>query len=239
VLVDRDTLARSMRCFFYVMPPHYVMPPQPSIFYTDNDPQSANSAPMKSHFYAYISKIRWLQRWGLKRNAVTENVMEHSWEVAAISHALALIKNRQFGGKLDVNAIVVTAIYHDCSEVITGDMPSPIKYHSTEITRAYKAIERQAERELLTLLPQDLQADYESVIIEEKIPHDHHRIVKAADTIAAYIKCQTEVAAGNTEFSKAAEKLKQRLAEMDQPEVRYFLDTFASSYTLTLDELLQ
>lgn len=92
---------------------------------------------MKSHFYAYISKIRWLQRWGLKRNTVRENVMEHSWEVAAIAHALALIRNRYFDGDVDVNAVVVAAIYHDCSEVITGDMPSPIKYHSSEITQAY------------------------------------------------------------------------------------------------------
>lgn len=194
---------------------------------------------MKSHFYAYISKIRWVQRWGLKRNAVPENVMEHSWEVAAISHALALIKNRYFGGQLDVNAIVVAAIYHDCSEVITGDMPSPIKYHSSAITHAYKSIERQAERELLALLPPDLQADYEGVIIEERIPDEHHQIIKAADTIAAYIKCQTEVAAGNAEFSRAEAKLRSKLTASDQPEVRYFLETFSPSYALTLDELLQ
>ncbi|MDH5710577.1 MAG: 5'-deoxynucleotidase, partial [Gammaproteobacteria bacterium] len=104
---------------------------------------------MKSHFYAYISKIRWLQRWGLKRNTISENVMEHSWEVATIAHALALIRNRYFEGDLDVNAIAVAALYHDCSEVITGDMPSPIKYHSKDITQAYKSIERQAEYELL------------------------------------------------------------------------------------------
>lgn len=194
---------------------------------------------MKSHFYAYISKIRWLQRWGLKRNTVQENVMEHSWEVATISHALALIKNRYFDGKLDVNAIVVAAIYHDCSEVITGDMPSPIKYHSTEITQAYKSIERQAERELLSLLPNGLQVDYESVVIEEKIPEDHQVIIKSADTISAYIKCQMEIAAGNPEFSKAEEDIRKKLDAIDQPEVRYFLDTFSSSYALTLDELLK
>ena len=118
-------------------------------------------------------------------------------------------------------------------------MPSPNKYHSSEITTAYKSIERQAERELLALLPSDLQGDYEAVIIEGKVPQEHHLIIKAADTISAYIKCQTEVAAGNGEFSKAAEKLKKRLGEVDQPEVRYFLETFLSSYTLTLDELLQ
>jgi 5'-deoxynucleotidase len=193
---------------------------------------------MKSHFYAYISKLRWLRRWGLKRNTVTENVMEHSWEVATIAHALALIKNRYFGGNLDVNAIVVAAIYHDCSEVITGDLPSPIKYHTREITKAYKAIERQAEQELLNLLPEDLRADYSAVIIEENIPEDQRLIIKAADTISAYIKCRTEVAAGNREFSKAEEAVKARLTNFNQPEVHYFIDTFVGSYALTLDELL-
>ena len=194
---------------------------------------------MKSHFYAYISKIRWLQRWGLKRNTVQENVMEHSWEVATISHALGLIKNRYYGGQLDVNAIVVAAMYHDCSEVITGDMPSPIKYHSTDITKAYKSIERQAEYELLSLLPKDLQDDYESVLIEDKIDKDHKIIIKSADTISAYIKCQMEISAGNPEFSKAAEEIKRKLDAVDLPEVRHFLDTFSHSYALTLDELLK
>ena len=194
---------------------------------------------MKSHFYAYISKTRWLQRWGLKRNTVVENVMEHSWEVATISHALGLIRNRYFDGTLDVNAIVVAAMYHDCSEVITGDMPSPIKYHSVEITQAYKSIERQAEQELVSLLPDDLQEDYESVMIEDKIPKEHKAIIKAADTISAYIKCQMEVSAGNSEFSKAAEDIKSRLEAIDLPEVRYFLETFSPSYSLTLDELLK
>ncbi len=193
---------------------------------------------MKSHFYAYISKLRWLRRWGLKRNTVTENVMEHSWEVATIAHALALIKNRYFGGSLDVNAIVVAAIYHDCSEVITGDLPSPIKYHTREITKAYKAIEHQAELELLNLLPEDLRQDYQAVIIEANVPEDQRLIIKAADTIAAYIKCRTEVAAGNREFSKAEEAVKARLLNLNQPEVQFFIDTFVGSYALTLDELL-
>jgi len=193
---------------------------------------------VKSHFYAYISKLRWLQRWGLKRNTVNENVMEHSWEVATITHALALIKNRYFGGNLDVNTIVVAALYHDCGEVITGDLPSPIKYHTPEITQAYKAIERQAERELLNLLPDELQTDYRKVLMEELIPEDHRALIKAADTIAAFIKCRTEVNAGNQEFSKAEEAVKTRLDNLGMPEVQYFLDTFIDSYSLTLDELL-
>lgn len=193
---------------------------------------------MKSHFYAYISKLRWLQRWGLKRNTVNENVMEHSWEVATIAHALALIKNRFFGGTLDVNSVVVAALYHDCGEVITGDLPSPIKYHTPEITQAYKAIERQAEQELLNLLPDELQADYRDVLIEDQIAEEHRTIIKAADTIAAYIKCRTEVKAGNQEFSKAEEAVKARLEGLNMPEVTYFMDTFIDSYSLTLDELL-
>ena len=194
---------------------------------------------MKSHFFAYISKIRWLQRWGLKRNTVTENVMEHSWEVSVIAHALALIRNRYFKGNLDVNAIVVSALYHDCSEVITGDMPSPIKYHSPEITQAYKLIENKAERELLNLLPTELQDDYRTVMIEEDLPKDHKIIIKAADTISAYLKCKMEVAAGNQEFSIAEKDIEARLTAIDLPEVKYFLDLFASSYELTLDELFK
>jgi 5'-deoxynucleotidase len=118
-------------------------------------------------------------------------------------------------------------------------MPSPIKYHSSEITQAYKSIERQAERELLDLLPEDLQDDYESVIIDSKIPEDHRVIIKSADTISAYIKCQMEIAAGNHEFAKAAEEIKAKLDAIEYPEVQHFLATFSHSYALTLDELLK
>jgi len=194
---------------------------------------------MKSHFFAYISKIRWLQRWGLKRNTVSENVMEHSWEVSVISHSLALIKNRYFGGDLDVNAIVVAALYHDCSEVLTGDMPSPIKYHSPEITKAYKSIEKKAEYELLNQLPTDLKEDYRAFMIEEELPKDHKVIIKAADTISAYLKCKMEVSAGNQEFSIAEKKIEENLKSINLPEVKYFLDMFTSSYELTLDELFK
>ena len=194
---------------------------------------------MKSHFFAYISKIRWLQRWGLKRNTISENVMEHSWEVSVISHALALIRNRFFDGKLDVNSIVVAALYHDCSEVITGDMPSPIKYHSSEITRGYKSIERQAEHELLNSLPEALQQDYRCSMIEDELPADHKVIIKAADTLSAYVKCKMEVAAGNFEFSTAEKTIEAKLKAYQLPEVEYFLDTFTSSYELTLDELFK
>ena len=194
---------------------------------------------MKSHFFAYISKIRWLQRWGLKRNTVTENVMEHSWEVSVIAHALALIRNCYFEGTLDVNAIVVAALYHDCSEVLTGDMPSPIKYHSPEITKAYKLIEKKAEHELINLLPEKLKVQYKPFMLEEELPIEHKVIIKAADTISAYLKCKMEVAAGNQEFSIAEKDIEAKLKAIYLPEVQYFLDTFTSSYELTLDELFK
>lgn len=195
-------------------------------------------ANITSHFYAYISKIRWLQRWGLKRNTIHENVMEHSWEVATIAHSLALIRNRYFEGELDANAIAVAALYHDCGEVITGDMPSPIKYHSPEITRAYKSIEKQAAVELLELLPAELKEDYRPILIEESIPDQQYQVIKAADTIAALLKCQAELAAGNAEFSSAAKDVQARLDKIELPEVKFFLETFAPSCGLTLDELL-
>ncbi|MDX1490121.1 MAG: 5'-deoxynucleotidase [Pseudohongiellaceae bacterium] len=194
---------------------------------------------VKSHFYAYVSKIRWLQRWGLKRNVINENVMEHSWEVATITHALGLIRNTHFGGSIDVNAAVVAALYHDCGEVITGDMPSPIKYHSPEITQAYKAVEKQAEAELLALLPKELQEDFKKVLIHEHIPDEQLQLIKAADTLCAYIKCKSEVLAGNFEFYQAEKDVKERLDKIELPEVEYFLETFVPSYGLTLDELLK
>lgn len=193
---------------------------------------------MKSHFFAYISKLRWIVRWGMKRNAIQENVMEHSWEVATIAHALAIIRNRIFDGAVDANAVAAAALYHDCSEVITGDLPSPIKYHSTAMQAAYKSIEHDAEKELLALLPAPLQKDFHAVLIEEALPAEFRQLIKAADTITAYLKCQAELKAGNCEFEKAAEQIENRLNDYHLPEVDYFLKTFAPSYQLTLDELL-
>ncbi len=194
---------------------------------------------MKSSFYAYLSRLRWIKRWGLKRNAHEENVMEHSWEVSVIAHTLALIKNRYFNGDLDANAIATAALYHDVTEVITGDLATPIKYHSEEITSAYKQIEKQAEKELIGLLPNELQADFEVLIQHEKMPAGHEVIIKAADKISAYLKCQAELKAGNSEFEIAAEKLVKALEMSDQPEVIYFMTHFAPSCALTLDGLMQ
>ncbi|MFZ2169887.1 MAG: 5'-deoxynucleotidase [Methylococcaceae bacterium] len=192
-----------------------------------------------SSFYAYLSRLRWIKRWGLKRNAHVENVMEHSWEVAVIAHTLALIKNRYHGGNVDANAIATAALYHDITEVITGDLPTPIKYHSKEINTAYKKIEKRAEKELLALLPDELRADFQALIHHDKMPEEHVQIIKAADKISAYLKCQAELKAGNTEFEIAAEQLAQTIAEYQQPEVIFFMNAFVPSCALTLDGLMK
>jgi 5'-deoxynucleotidase len=194
---------------------------------------------LTSSFYAYLSRLRWIKRWGLKRNAHEENVMEHSWEVAVIAHTLALIKNRYYGGTIDANAVATAALYHDITEVITGDLPTPIKYHSPEINAAYKQIEQRAEFELLALLPDDLQTDFRALIQHEKIPTDHAELIKAADKISAYLKCQSELKAGNREFETASEQLALKIAESEQPEVIFFMQVFVPSCKLTLDGLMK
>ena len=168
-----------------------------------------------------------------------ENVMEHSWEVAVIAHTLALIKNRYFEGQLDANAIATAALYHDITEVITGDLPTPIKYHSTAIMHAYKQIEHQAEIELLQLLPDALQADFQPLIQHENLPSEHQQIIKAADKISAYLKCQAELKAGNSEFELAAQQLAKNIHELQQLEVVFFMQAFVPSCALTLDGLMQ
>ena len=194
---------------------------------------------VSSSFYAYLTRLRWIKRWGLKRNALDENVMEHSWEVAVIAHTLALIKNRYFNGQLDANAIATAALYHDITEVITGDLPTPIKYHSDAIHIAYKHIEKQAEMELLNLLPEALKKDFEAMIHQDTLPEEHKLIIKAADKISAYLKCQAELTAGNLEFAMAAEQLAQKIATSEQDEVIFFMQAFAPSCGLTLDDLMK
>jgi 5'-deoxynucleotidase len=165
--------------------------------------------------------------------------MEHSWEVSVIAHTLALIKNRYFEGNLDANAIATAALYHDITEVITGDLPTPIKYHSREINNAYKQIEKQAELELLALLPIELRSDFELLIHHDKMPEEHVRIIKAADKISAYLKCQAELKAGNKEFEIAAEQIALTINEFKDLEVMFFMRAFVPSCALTLDGLMK
>lgn len=191
-----------------------------------------------SYFYAYLNRLRWIKRWGLMRNAYSENVMEHSWEVATIAHILALIKNQFFNGNIDPNAVATAALYHDVSEVITGDLPTPIKYHSAEIQNAYKAIEAEAGKELLCLLPIELQDAFKSFLNCEQQSAEQRDLIKIADKISAYLKCQTELKSGNQEFKNAAEELLVKIEESELPEVAYFMLTFAPACSLTLDHLM-
>jgi len=191
-----------------------------------------------SAFYGYLSRLRWIKRWGLMRNAYPENVMEHSWEVATLAHLLALIKNRYFNGTIDANAVATAALYHDVTEVITGDLPTPIKYHSTAIQQAYKAIEQHAASDLLTLLPEQLHADYQPVLFTHHQSPEQIALIKAADKLSAYLKCQAELHAGNQEFKTASAQLLNTLQHSELPEVVFFMERFAPSCGLTLDCLI-
>ena len=190
---------------------------------------------MKSHFFAYIARMRFIQRWALMRNTAAENVQEHSHQVAVLAHALAVIRNEKFGGLVDAGAVAVTALYHDASEILTGDMPTPIKYDNPAIRKAYKDVEAVAERKLVEFLPPELQESYR--VIVSPVDGEIEVLVKAADKLSAHIKCLEELKAGNNEFREAAAQTRKALEEYDLPEVRYFMNTFLDSFTLTLDEL--
>ena len=192
-----------------------------------------------SKFYAYLSRLRWIKRWGLMRNAEPENVMEHSWEVAVVAHALALIRNQYFMGTVDANAIATAALFHDVSEVLTGDLPTPIKYFSNSLTTAYRQIEAIACTELINTLPEALQASYQALLSDEQQPESHHQIIKAADTLSAYLKCLSELRAGNLEFSVTASELEKKLKESSLPEVDYFMQSFVPACALPLDGSLK
>lgn len=188
-----------------------------------------------NHFFAYINRMRFIQRWALMRNSYSENIQEHSHQVAVLAHALAVIRNRYFGGQVDAGAVAAAALYHDAAEILTGDMPTPIKYYNPEIRDAYKKVERVAEKKLLAMLPTELQPDYDELLhpVDEEI----ETLVKAADKLAAHIKCLEELKAGNDEFGRAAEQTAAALREMALPEVAYFTEHFLPSFRLTLDEL--
>ena len=190
---------------------------------------------MAYNFFPMISRMRYINRWGLMRNTREENLCEHSLEVALAAHALAVIGNKHFGRSYDPQRAAVLALLHDASEIITGDMPTPIKYGNTAIQHAYKEVEAVAERKLLAMLPQELREAYAPVLTE--VDPEVERLVKAADKLSAYIKCVEELKAGNAEFREAAAQTRRALEDFGLPEVRYFLETFLESFSLTLDEL--
>jgi len=186
-------------------------------------------------FFAYLNRMKYINRWGLMHSTVNENIMEHSQQVAVIAHALATISNVYFGGKLDPNSIAVKALFHETSEVLTGDLPTPIKYFNPEIRDAYKKLESYSNKRLLEHLPSELSAEYARIINENN--DEEYKFVKYADKICAYIKCVDEVKMSNSEFYKAEKTIYQDIRNYHRPEVDYFMDNFVEAYKLSLDEL--
>ena len=190
---------------------------------------------MAGSFYAMLSRMKHIHRWALMRNIRQENLCEHSQDVAVIAHALAVITNTRFDGHLDEGRCVLMALYHDASEILTGDLPTPVKYDNPAIRDAYKELEHVACDKLISMLPEDLQAAYEPYFFESPETAEY-QIVKAADKIAALIKCVEELAQGNGEFSAARKSTEQAVRAMHLPAADCFLEEFLPAFELTLDE---
>ncbi|ANE74197.1 5'-deoxynucleotidase [Dickeya solani] len=194
---------------------------------------------VQSHFFAHLSRLKLISRWPLMRNVRTENVSEHSLQVAFVAHALAVIKNRKFNGNLNVGRLALLAMYHDASEVLTGDMPTPVKYYNAQIAHEYKKIEKIARHNLIAMLPAELQQDFSPLLDESHINEEEHAIVKQADALCAYLKCLEELSAGNNEFLLAKARLEKTLQQRQSPEMDYFMTVFIPSFSLSLDEISQ
>lgn len=189
------------------------------------------------HFYAMLSRMKYINRWGLMHNTREENLCEHSFETAVIAHALAVLRNTRFGGNVNPERAALLALYHDATEILTGDLPTPVKYYNPEIRSAYGEVEKTARKKLLSLLPADLKPGYESILTASgEGDRELLSLVKAADKLSAVIKCMEEKGMGNSEFSKAEISLRRAVAEMRLPEADCFVEEFLPSYQLTLDE---
>ena len=185
-----------------------------------------------SHFYAMLFRMRNIERWSLMRNMFGENLSEHTLEVAFIAHALAVISNKRFGANYNAEKAAVAAMFHDVPEIITGDLPTPVKYYNPQIKSAYAQIEREAKQNLISLLPDDLQEEFDGIFnVEPEIK----KIVHAADKIQALIKCNDELSLGNLEFAAAKAATEQAVNKIDLPAVKVFLEEFMPSFSLPLD----
>ncbi len=193
----------------------------------------------QSHFFAHLSRLKLITRWPLMRNVQAENVSEHSLQVAMVAHALAVINNQIFGAALNADRIALIALYHDASEVLTGDLPTPVKYYNAQIAHEYKKIEEIARHKLIEMLPQALRAAYTTLLDEQQHNEDERTIVKQADSLCAYLKCLEELSAGNHEFSLAKTRLEKTLEQRRSPATDYFLQVFVPSFSLSLDEISQ
>lgn len=187
------------------------------------------------HFFAYLSRLKFIRRWGLMRSTQPENDAEHSLQVAMIAHGIAVMGRDRYGRDVDPEHVLALAVYHDATEVITGDLPTPVKYHSPELRTSYKQLEALASNRLIAMLPQDMRREFAPYLAEGE---DYaHQLVKAADRISAYTKCMEEKCSGNHEFDAAGENVLQAIRQIDLPEVQDFMAEFVPSYALTLDEL--
>lgn len=192
---------------------------------------------MSSHFFALFSRMKYIDRWALMRNTDKESLSQHSLDVAAIAHALALIGNKRLGKSYNSDRIAVIGMYHDMPEIITGDMPTPVKYYNDEIRQAFGSIEKAAQKSLLLTLPEDLREEYESFVVPDE-KSEEYRLVKAADKISALLKCLLEERSGNTEFIKARESTERSLHAMNCEEAEIFLGEYLESFSLVLDSVL-
>ena len=190
---------------------------------------------MSFSFFACLSRLKLIRRWSLMRNTVPENDAEHSLQVAMIAHAIAVIARDRYGKQVDPEHVVSLAVYHDATEVMTGDLPTPVKYHDEELRGAYHRLEALSADRLLALLPEDMRPSFVQYMKQE--PGYDHTLVKAADRISAYIKCMEEQRAGNREFDYAAENVRKSIAAIDLPEVKDFLEDFLPAFDMTLDEI--
>ena len=183
-----------------------------------------------------MDRMKYIKRWQLMRSVREENIMEHSQQVAMFSHALVTIHNEVFGGKADVLKTILYAMYHETSEVMTGDLPTPVKYYDASMKEAYKHMERVANKKIAAMLPEELKPSIAPYVLADESCLEY-RLVKAADRLSAYVKCLEESRSGNTEFSKARKSIEKDLRGLKMPEVEYFFENFIPSFELTLDDL--
>ena len=191
---------------------------------------------MRHDFYAYMDRMKYIKRWQLMRSLREENIMEHSQGVAMLAHALAVVRNQVFGGNVNVEKTVLYALYHETAEVMTGDLPTPVKYYNRSIHGAYKELERKACEKMVSTLPKELQSEIAPYVLADE-ESEEYALVKAADRLSAYLKCLEELKCGNGEFSKAKKSIEEDLKSRNIPEVDYFFENFIPSFELTLDEL--
>lgn len=191
---------------------------------------------MEYDFFAYLGRMKYIKRWALMRSTVAENIKEHSFDVIMFAHALSLIENKIYGGKIDEYKVMCLATYHEAGEVITGDLPTPIKYFNSQINSAYKDLERLASQKLVDSLPKELKDSYAEFISPDESTVEH-KIMKAADRISAYVKCVDEVKSGNSEFVKAKESIWKSINAIELKCVKYFIENVLPSFEKTLDEL--